>query len=155
MLTKFMDGQKNVADTWTTSRRSTSPTPHPGTRGTCARAPSRWCAMINRCEHEEISNPLRKFSQVLDKNKDDRIPLFRRLREYGKDHSVKHYEQNWSGRAKIGKPTGRKLPLDHPHNNGGNTCRGINPCTSYSRTNDYVKLWLRHCVQLYAQRHHA
>ena len=27
-------------------------------------------------------------------------------------------------------------------------CRGIKPCTSYSRTNDYVKLWLRHCVQL-------
>ena len=26
---------------------------------------------------------------------------------------------------------------------------------SYSRTNDYVKLWLRHCVQLYAQQHHA
>ena len=25
----------------------------------------------------------------------------------------------------------------------------------YSRTNDYVKLWLRHCVQLYAQQHHA
>ena len=34
-------------------------------------------------------------------------------------------------------------------------CRGIKPCTSYSRTNDYVKLWLRHCVQLYAQQHHA
>ena len=34
-------------------------------------------------------------------------------------------------------------------------CRGIIPCTSYSRTNDYVKLWLRHCVQLYAQQHHA
>ena len=34
-------------------------------------------------------------------------------------------------------------------------CRGIEPCTSYSRTNDYVKLWLRHCVQLYAQQHHA
>ena len=36
-----------------------------------------------------------------------------------------------------------------------NFCRGIKPCTSYSRTNDYVKLWLRHCVQLYAQQHHA
>ena len=34
-------------------------------------------------------------------------------------------------------------------------CRGIKRCTSYSRTNDYVKLWLRHCVQLYAQQHHA
>ena len=34
-------------------------------------------------------------------------------------------------------------------------CRGIKPCTSYSRTNDYVKLWLRHCVQLYAQQYHA
>ena len=28
-------------------------------------------------------------------------------------------------------------------------------CGRYSRTNDYVKLWLRHCVQLYAQQHHA
>ena len=27
-------GQNNFADTWTTSRRSTSPTPHHGTRGT-------------------------------------------------------------------------------------------------------------------------
>ena len=25
-------------------------------------------------------------------------------------------------------------------------CRGIKPCTSYSRTNDYVILWLRHCT---------
>ena len=32
---------------------------------------------------------------------------------------------------------------------------GLKLCTSYSRTNDYVKLWLRHCVQLYAQQHHA
>ena len=45
--------------------------------------------------------------------------------------------------------TVRRLPGD------GNFCRGIKPCTSYSRTNDYVKLWLRHCVQLYAQQHHA
>ena len=29
---KFMDGQKKKADTWFTSRRSTSPTPHPGTQ---------------------------------------------------------------------------------------------------------------------------
>ena len=34
-------------------------------------------------------------------------------------------------------------------------CRGIKSCTSWSRTNDYVKLRLRHCVQLYAQQHHA
>ena len=34
-------------------------------------------------------------------------------------------------------------------------CKGIRPCASYSRTNDYVILWLRHCVQLYAQQHHA
>ena len=34
-------------------------------------------------------------------------------------------------------------------------CRGIILCTSYSRTNDYVILWLRHCVQLYAEQHHA
>ena len=34
-------------------------------------------------------------------------------------------------------------------------CRGIISYTSYSRTNDYVKLWLRHFVHLYAQQHHA
>ena len=28
-LSQPMDGRKNIADTWTTSRRSTSPTPHP------------------------------------------------------------------------------------------------------------------------------
>ena len=31
ILSKHTDGQKNIADTWTTSRRSTSPSPHPGT----------------------------------------------------------------------------------------------------------------------------
>ena len=37
-----MDGQKNIADTWTTSRRSTSIASQPGSRGTGTRAPSRW-----------------------------------------------------------------------------------------------------------------
>ena len=66
-------------------------------------------------------SPLRNLSQVFDKNKDDRIPFFPRTREYGKDHSTKHCEQTWNGTARIGKPTGRKLPLHHLHNNGGNT----------------------------------
>ena len=38
------DGQKNIADTWTTSRRSTSLTPHLGITGTSTRTPSRWHA---------------------------------------------------------------------------------------------------------------
>ena len=40
ILSKPTDGQKNIADTWTTSRRSTSLTPHLGIRGTGTRAPS-------------------------------------------------------------------------------------------------------------------
>ena len=40
-------------------------------------------------------------------------------------------------------------------NSSPSRCRGIISYTSYSRTNDYVILWLRHCVQLYAQQHHA
>ena len=98
ILSKHKDGPKNIADTWT-SRRSTSLTPHPGTRGIGTRAPSRWCATmmivkLDRCEQEKISDPLRKFSQVFDKNKDDKIPSLRRTREWCKDHSMKHCEQN-------------------------------------------------------------
>ena len=37
------------------------------------------------------------------------------------DHSMKHCEQTRNGGAQNGKPIGRKLPLHHPHNNGGNT----------------------------------
>ena len=44
-----------------------------------------------------------------------------REREHGKDPSMKHCEQTWNGTANIGKPTGRKLPFHHLHNNGGNT----------------------------------
>ena len=43
---KPMDGQMNIADTWTTSRRSTSLAPHPGIQGTGTRAPSRWHATM-------------------------------------------------------------------------------------------------------------
>ena len=46
ILSKPMDGRKNIADTWTASRRSTSLTPHPGIRGTGTRAPSRWHATM-------------------------------------------------------------------------------------------------------------
>ena len=85
ILSEPMDGRKNIADTWTTSRRSTSLTPHPGIRSTGTRAPTRWQATmrivkLDQWKQEEISDPLRKFSQISDKNKDDRIPLFRRTR---------------------------------------------------------------------------
>ena len=33
---------------------------------------------------------------------------------------MKHCEQTWNGTAKISKPPGRKLPLHHLHNSGGN-----------------------------------
>ena len=39
----------------------------------------------------------------------------------GTDHSMKHCEQTWHGTAKIGKPSGGKLPPHHLHNKGGNT----------------------------------
>ena len=66
-------------------------------------------------------SPPPELSQVFDKSKVASIPSCRRTREYGKDHSMKHCEQTWSSRVNIGKPTGRNLPLHHPHNNGGNT----------------------------------
>ena len=43
------------------------------------------------------SNPVRNISQVFDKNKDDTIPVSRRTRERGKDHSMKHCEHNLNG----------------------------------------------------------
>ena len=52
---------------------------------------------------KRFSNPLRIFSQVFDKNKDDRIPVFRRTSGHGKDHSMKHCEETWNGRVEIGK----------------------------------------------------
>ena len=121
-----VDGQKNFAFIWTVSLRSTSRTVRHGTTGTSTRAPSRWYAVmmiakVDRCEHEEILSPLHEFSQVFDKNKDERILLFRRTREYGKDHSMKHCEQSWDGRVKFGTFIGRNFPLHPPHNNGGNT----------------------------------
>ena len=80
-------------------------------------------ANLDRCEREKILSPLLKLSQVFDKNKDDIIFIFRRTREHGKDHSMKRCEQRlgMNGTAKSGKPIGRKLPLHHLHNNGGNT----------------------------------
>ena len=44
ILSEPMDGPKNLADTWTTSRRSTSLTSHPSIKGTSTKAPSRWRA---------------------------------------------------------------------------------------------------------------
>ena len=107
-------------------------------RGTGTRAPSRWCATMviakrDQRKPEKVSIPLLKFSPVFDKSKQDRNPSFRRTRERGKDHSMKHCEQTWSGRVKIGKPTGRNLPLHHLHKMGGNTniktLNGVNTMT--------------------------
>ena len=39
---------------------------------------------------QKISNPLRKLSEVFDKDKDDRFHIYRRRREEGKDHSTKN-----------------------------------------------------------------
>ena len=86
LLSEPIDGRKNIAETWTTSRRSTSLISHPGIRGIGTRAPSRWYATgrivkLVQWKQEKIPDLLRKFSQVFDKNKDDRILLFRRTRE--------------------------------------------------------------------------
>ena len=105
-LRKVVDGHKNFADNWTTSRRS---------------CPMMMIGKLDRCERNSISSPPRKLSQVFDKNKDDRTSIFRRTREHDKDHSMKRCEQTWIGTARIGKLTGLKLPLHHLHNNGGNT----------------------------------
>ena len=142
ILSKPLDERKNFADTWTTSRRSTSPAPHPGTRGTGTRTPSHWCALVmiakpDRCQHEKIWNPQRKFSQVFDKNEDDRFPLFRRTTERGKDHAMKHCEQTWTGRVEIRKPTGRNLPLDHPHHMAG---KGDNSLRHYNLVHKFIPM---------------
>ena len=57
-LRMFMDEQKIIVGTWTTSRRSTV---HLGTSGTGTRTPSYWypimTSKLDRCEREEISSP--------------------------------------------------------------------------------------------------
>ena len=65
-LRNVMDGQKNFADTWTTSRRSTSLALHPGISGTGTKTPSCWFLMmmigkLDRCVHEQILSPPRKL----------------------------------------------------------------------------------------------
>ena len=71
---------------------------------------------LDRREREKMLSPPRKLSQIFDENKDDRTLIFRRTREHGTDHSMKHCEQTWHGTAKIGKPSGGKLPPHHLHN---------------------------------------
>ena len=57
----------NIADTWTTSRRSTSQAPHPGTTGTGTRAPSHWYAKtmmivkLDRSEQGRVFEPTTKI----------------------------------------------------------------------------------------------
>ena len=87
----------------------------------CSPWTSSWYPRMRRwCERERTLSPPRKLSQIFDKNKNHIIPFFRRTREHGKDHSMKHCEQTWNDTAQIGKLTGRKLPLRHLHNNGVN-----------------------------------
>ena len=63
---------------------------------------------LDRCERER---DLKSTTQTLTDLR----------REQGRqDHSMKHCEQTWNGTAKIGKLTGRELPLHHLRNNGGN-----------------------------------
>ena len=56
-----------------------------------------WSTKDRQCTYEQkdvISNPLRKISQVFDKSKEDKIPIFRRTREQGKDHSTMICKRN-------------------------------------------------------------
>ena len=53
-LRKFMVGQKIIVDTWTTSRRSTSPAAQPGTSGTVTKTPSYWYAMMTQASKEVV-----------------------------------------------------------------------------------------------------
>ena len=56
-LRKFMDGQKIIADTWT-SRRPTSPTTQLDTNGTGTKTPSYWylimISKLDGCKREKI-----------------------------------------------------------------------------------------------------
>ena len=103
-LRNIMDGLKIIADTWTTSRRSTSPTTQLGTSGTGTKTSSYWyptmmISKLDRREREKKTSPPHKISQFFDKNKDDRTSIFRRKREHAKDHSMEHCEQTWNGTA--------------------------------------------------------
>ena len=84
ILIEPMDGQKNIADTLTTSRRSTSLFTDPGIRGTGTKAPSRWRATMRIVKLDQLK--ARKgfkptttiLASLRQEHKDDRIPLFRR-----------------------------------------------------------------------------
>ena len=93
---KFLDGQKMIADSWTTARRSTSPTAQPGTSGTSTETPSYWNPMmistLNRYKREKISSPPDKISQLFNENKDDKTSKSRGTKERAQDHSMKHCE---------------------------------------------------------------
>ena len=122
-LRKFMDGQKIIADTWTTSRRSTSATAQPGTSGTCTKTPSSWYPVmmigkLDRCEREKTLCRPRKLSQIFDENEDDRIPKNERARQRPFDEALRADLEWHSPDWKLNR---RKLPHHHLHNNGGNT----------------------------------
>ena len=122
-LRKFMDGQKIIADSWTTSRRSTSATAQPGTSGTGTKTSSSWYPVLmigklDRCEREKTLCPPRKLSQIFDENKDDRIPKNDRARQRRFDEALRADLEWHSPDWKLNR---RKLPHHHLHNNGGNT----------------------------------
>ena len=100
ILGKPTDGQKNIADTWTTSTIGISHTAPWHHRHRYESAITLVCKNDDdreagpRREQEETMNPLRKCSQVFDNNKDDSTTPFRRTRECGKEHSLKNFDQN-------------------------------------------------------------
>ena len=87
---------KNFADTRTTLRRSTSPTPHHGTRGTRTRAPSRWYAMmmiakLDRCEHEKTKSTTQTLRSLRQEQgrQNSFIPKNERVRQRPLDEALR------------------------------------------------------------------
>ena len=76
------------------------------------------------------------LSSVFNKNKEDKIPTLRKMRDQSKDHSTKNCKRNWNGWVKIEWLISRNLlPLHHLHKIGGNmntnikTLNGMNTKT--------------------------
>ena len=97
IFSKPTDGQKNIADIWTTSRRSTSLTPHSGIRGTGTRAPSRWGATmrivkLDQRKQEKDFNTTTKFLASLRQDQGRQnsfIPKNERMRQRPFDEALR------------------------------------------------------------------
>ena len=127
ILRELTDGQNNFADTWTTSRRSTSPDTAPWHQRHGYETPSCWYAMmmiakLDRCEREKdfksTTQTLTSLRQEQGRQ-NSKIPKNERVRQRPFDEALRADLEwqcpNWKNL------TGRKLPLHHLHNNGGNT----------------------------------